>query len=253
VALVACFEISRPATGLSSISPIQSAWPAVVVGDTLRDSTGAAAALVVEAFGGSGEPVTDAQTVFIVLDRGLRVTTTGFVIGDSIRSSPARVAAQVSRGGDILQTPDTGIHVVPLPDSVAPARAETTFTAKPIPIADPDPIPSDPLVVKVIHRGTGGTDTTAAVRGWIVRYEIVGQPEGLDERNTVIFAGMHDTIRVSADTTDANGASRTIQLQRALLKVATQAHTVRVQATIRRIGRANEIRTVLFLLPFVPE
>jgi hypothetical protein len=254
-ALAACLEISRPPTGLSSISPIQVPWPAVVVGDALRDSTGETAALVVEAFDGSGEPATDAQILFIVLDRGLHVTPAGVVIGDSTRTSPVRIVAQVSREGDLLQTPEVGIDVVPLPDSVAPARAETTFTAKPIPVADPDPISSDELKVKVIHRGTGGTDTTAVVRSWIVRYEIVEEPpSGVEGENTAVFVGAADTLRMIADTTDGTGtASRTISLRRVFLLSSEGTQTVKVLATIRRIGAANETRTVLFLLPFVPE
>ena len=258
VALVACFEISAPAEGLSSISQIQVPWPAVVVGDAMRDSTGATAPLVVEAFGASGEPVTDAQTVFIVLDRGLHVTSAGVVMGDSARTAPARVVAQVSRGGDVLQTPDVSIDVVPLPDSIAPAQAETTFASKPIPVADPADIRSDSLSVKVIHRGTGGTDVTTPVRSWIVRYEIVDPRIGSGVQgpstNTVVFDGLSDTLTATLDTTDASGiAVRRIRLRRVLLAPTSETITVQVRATIRRIGPASETRTVLFLLPFVPE
>jgi len=257
VALVGCLEISQPAAGLSSISPIQFAWPAVVVGDALRDSMGDTAALLVEAFGRNGEPVTDAQTVFIALDRGLHVTSAGVVVGDSIRTSPARIVAQVSRLGDVLQTQDIGLRVVPLPDSITPARAETTFAAKTIPIADPDSIPSDSLKVKVLHKGTGtAADPAGPVEGWIVRYQILSpQPRSaVQAESTVVFVGAADTLAVVADTTDGTGtATRTIALRRALLEVATETHTVRVRATIRRIGAANETRTVLFLIPFVPE
>lgn len=250
VTVVACFEISGPATGLSAISTIRPAWPAVVVGDALRDSEGDTAALLVEAYGGDGEPVTDAEVRFIPLDRGLHVTTAGVVIGDSIRNS-ARIIAQVSRGGDVLQTPEISIDVVPLPDSVAPTAAETTFTAKPIPVADPDPIQSDSLKVKVMHKGTAGS-APAPVKSWIVQYEILAPlPPGVGGQRTVLFVG--DTGMVVSDTTDASGvATRRIALQRALL-MRVDPYTIDVRATIRRIGTANETRTVLFRVPFVPE
>jgi len=222
----------------------------------LRDSTGAVAPLLVEAFGANGEPVTDAQTSFIVLDRGLRVASDGVVTGDSVRTSKARVVAQVSREGDLLQTPEIGIDVVPLPDSITPAQAETTFTAKPIPLANPDPIRSDSLKVRVIHRGTGvGRDTMALVRSWIVRYDIVYMPpSGVSGENTAVFEGFADTLRSIADTTNESGlASRRISLQRVFLESATRPDSVKVLATIRRIGVASETRTVLFRLLFVPE
>jgi len=256
VALIGCLDISTPPSGLSSISTIQFAWPSVVEGDVLRDSTGAIAPLLVEAFAGNGEPVTDAQTSFIVLDRGLRVASDGVVTGDSARTSKARVVAQVTRGGDVLQTPEIGIDVVPLPDSITPRRADTTFTAKPIPVSDPAPILSDSLKVKVIHRGTGvGTDTLAVVRSWIVRYDIIDQPDsGVPDENTAVFDGFADTLRTVADTTDGQGiATRTVVLRRVFLLRADVSDTVKVLATIRRLGATNETRRVLFLLPFVPE
>jgi hypothetical protein len=252
-ALVACFELSGPPSGLSSISAILAAWPAVAVGDALRDSTGEVAPLRVAAYDADGDSVTDATVTFIALDTGLHVDAAGVVHGDNVRSTAARIVAQVSRGGDVLQTPVLSIGVVPRPDSVAPTQ-DTTFAAKSVPIVDPAPITSDPLAVKVLRRGSAGA-APAGVQFWVVRYEIVDWPPGVDDQRTAYFSG-RSTALVSVDTTDPNGvASRTIELQRTLLENAPAGtrQDVVVRATIRDAGSGGGVATITFVLPFVRE
>ena len=246
--LGACFGLSGPPSGLLAISPILPAWPSVVEDDVLRDAEGAEAPLTVDVFDGQGNPVSDATVVYIVRDRGLHVDANGLVHGDSARTSPVRVLAQVRRGNDIIQTPEVNIDVVPLPDSLAPG-GDTTFQAKPIPVTDPAPISSDAMTVKVLHR-TGGS-TPIPVRSWIVSYEILSQPAGVGGQNTALFSGSSTSVRAVADTTDGSGvASRSISLQRALLANSTGRQDVTVRATIRRVGTASETRAIVFTLPF---
>src|SRR3712207_6856348 len=60
-------------------------------------------------------------------------------------------------------------------------------------------------------------------RSWIVEYEIVTQPPGVNNQNTALFVG--GGALVSLDTTDAAGvASRTISLQR------SEEHTSELQS-----------------------
>jgi hypothetical protein len=242
MAVVACFELSGPPSGLVAISPIEVAWPSVVVDDVLRDGAGAVAPLRVEAYDGDGNVLDDATVTFIALDTGLHVGPDGIVHGDNVRTSSARIVAQVRRAGDVLQTPEIRLDVVPRPDSVAPAQ-DTTFAAKPIPAIDPSPIPSDSLRVKVMSRGA---TPPAAVRSWIVRYEIVAEPPGVNGQRTALFSG-GGTATVSLDTTDANGvASRLIVLQRALLEPATGRQNVQVRVTVgnTRSGGAATVFTI---------
>lgn len=250
VLVVACFELSGPRSGLSAISPIELAWPSVVLGDQLRDSLGMVAPLTVEAFDGDGEPIDAPEVHFIVLDRGLHVEPGGVVVGDSIRTSPAGVVAQVRVGNDVLQTPVANIDVVPLPDSIAPAQ-DTVFAVKNFPVTDLDPVTSDPLTVKVLSRNPAGGAPTS-VRSWIVRYEILEpRPPGTSDPNTALFSGA-GTARVVRDTTDENGLAngRTIALQRRLLPTGLGRHEVRVGVTVWRIG-ADAARSFVITVPFV--
>lgn len=249
-ALISCVELSGPSSGLSAISPIIVAWPSVVVNDQLRDSLGAVAPLRVDVFDGEGNEVDDAEVRFIALDTGLTVGLDGIVVGTRIRTSPARVVAQVRRGGDVLQTPEVNVDVVPQPDSVSPTH-DTTFAAKTFSITDPAAVTSDPLGVMVLSRGTGGGGAVG-VRSWIVRYEILAQPPGQNGQPTALFTGAGEA-RVTYDTTDATGAAkdRTIAFQRSRLTTALGRHEVSVRAIIRRIGPNQTPDTVTFTLPFV--
>lgn len=250
VALVSCFELSAPQSGLSAISPIIVAWPSVVLNDQLRDSLGMVAPLRVDVFDGDGNQVDDAEVHFIALDTGLTVQADGVVVGTRIRTAPARVVAQVRRGSDLLQTPEVNIDVVPLPDSVLP-NGDTTFAAKTFPVTDPATVTSDPLKVTVLSRATGVAGGVG-VRSWIVRYEVVSQPQGVGGQHTALFTGAGEA-RVTYDTTDASGVAngRAIAFQRARLTTALGRHDVTVRATIRRIGPNGVARTVTFTLPFV--
>jgi hypothetical protein len=248
-ALVACFELSSPPAGLSAISPIEAAWPSVVIGETLRDSTGAVVPLRVEAFDGDGNVVTDATVLFIALDRGLRVDPDGVVHGDSVRTSPVRVVAQVRRGGDVLQSPQLTLDVVPRPDSVSPAHRDT-LDPKTFQLADAAPVTSDPLTVTVLSRTAGGS-AAAPVRSWIVRYEITGAPVGVNGQRTAFFTG-RGSATVAIDTTDASGVANglTIVFHQALLPTRFGLHHVEVQATVRERGSHLAGSPVNLVVPF---
>jgi hypothetical protein len=251
LALIACIELSAPQSGLSAISPIETAWPSVVLGDRLRDSLGEIAPLRVEAFDADGKPIENPEIHFIVLDRGLHLETGAVVVGDSIRTTtPARVVAQVRVGTSVLQTPEDSIDIVPRPDSIAPA-ADTTFGAKEFQLSTLATVASDGLQIKVMSRDPGG-GAPQPVRSWIVRYEIVAEPPGVNGQRTALFTGA-GTARVVRDTTDANGLAngRTITLQPEQLTSFQGDQVVEVRATVWRVG-AGAGTSILIRVPFRP-
>lgn len=250
VVLISCVELSGPGSGLSAISPVVVAWPSVVINDQLRDSLGVVTPLRVDVFDGDGNQVTDGEVRFIALDTGLTIESDGVVVGTRIRTSAARVVAQVRRGGDVLQTPEVNIDVVPQPDSVSPAN-DTTFAARTFALTDPAAVTSDPLAVTVLSRATGVAGGVG-VRSWIVRYDILAEPPGQDGQHTALFTGAGEA-RVAYDTTDGSGVAkdRTIAFQRSRLTTAVGRHDVTVRAIIRRIGPNRTPDTLTFTLPFV--
>jgi hypothetical protein len=255
VALVACFELSGPPSGLSSISTLQLPWPSVVIGDSLRDADGAAVPLRVDAFDGDGQLVTDAQVTFIALDTGLSVTPTGFVMGERLRTSAAKIVAQVRRSGDVIQTPEISVDVVPRPDTVSPAGFDTlavkvyTLTG----IADTSWVTSDAISVTVSNRARlVGNLSPSAVRSWIVRYEITQRPAAVEGAVAAFFPGAGNP-QVAVDTTDANGiATRQVILRTIVLPAASKIgrHEVKVTATVRERGQNVPGSPIEFVIPF---
>jgi hypothetical protein len=241
--VAACLELSGPQSGLSSVSPLVPAWPSVVVNDVLRDIAGVQAPLHIDVFDGDGNAVTDATVTFVVLDEGVRVEPGGVVRGLTVRDTKARIIGHVSRGGDILQTPEIQLDVVPRPDSVAPAR-DTTYDPVGVLLADPTLVALEPLRVTVLNRGGA---PPIGVRSWLVRYEILSEPAGVGGLRTARFTdGGNTNASVSFDTTDTNGeASRTIAVQ-AIASDEPTRQNVRVLVTVGNT-RPGHLPTMFFI------
>ena len=206
----ACRPIPAPSNGVLSLSEVKLPSPGVVAGDTMRDSLGNAAPLVVTAFGVGGEADTifDAQPTFIVFDRGAEVSPDGYLIGDSVRDTPVRIVGSLGT----LQTSAVNVYVTPLPDSLASTTTVPVDTVKFNP-ADSSAAQdfSAPLAGTVLATGV---IPTAPVRAVIVRYTILYAPTGS-------VAGALTGLLVdpsgrpsSVDTSDASGnVSRRIRVR----------------------------------------
>ncbi|HEX6628659.1 MAG TPA: hypothetical protein VF105_11915, partial [Gemmatimonadaceae bacterium] len=86
----ACTDISGSSTAVLSLQFDTLPSPSVVVGDSLRDTTGAVVRPVVHAFNYKGNEITSAHIYFQSPDSGVTVdSATGIIVGDSLRSTPA--------------------------------------------------------------------------------------------------------------------------------------------------------------------
>src|SRR4051812_24537685 len=95
--VVACTDVSGSSTSVLSLQFDTLPAPSVVVGDTLRDTTGAVVRPVVHAFNFKGSEIVPAPVYFLSPDSGVTVdSATGIVIGDSLRTTPARIVATVA-------------------------------------------------------------------------------------------------------------------------------------------------------------
>jgi len=112
-AAMACTKIPTDTNAVLSLALDSLPAPAVVLGDTLRDSTGRAAPLHATVFNFQGSVISNAPLRFQALDRGVTVdSVTGFAIGDSLRATPARIlisigGLQATRTLDVTTRPDT--------------------------------------------------------------------------------------------------------------------------------------------------
>ncbi|HUX32667.1 MAG TPA: hypothetical protein VMV51_02245 [Gemmatimonadaceae bacterium] len=241
---LSCRAIPAPTNGVLSLSTVQLPSPGVAVGDTLRDSTGRIAPLRVYAFGVGGEADTiqgaAATAQFVLLDRGASVTSDGYVIGDSARTTPVRIIGSVGT----LQTSVANLAVTPRPDSIGPTGATTIAT---INFAATDTTARSAALGATVL--ATGVVPAAGVQAVIVRYTIVSAPPGFNDAVTGILlnaAGRPATV----DTTDPSGhVSPTIRLRPAALAAPSVPDSFVVTASASYAGVPLRGSPVRFVVP----
>jgi hypothetical protein len=241
---LACGEVPTLQDGVAYISPVILPSPAVALGDTLRDSTGAVAPLRLYGIDSDGDTVSTITPRFIVTTvPGPTVTLTpaNFVIGDSLRE--VQIVGQV---GSRLQTPVVRLDVVRQPDSIAATGATSTRFPAP---SGTEVTSVATLGVNVTHPpvpATPATPTTpaapaiprAGVKSIIVRYAVTRVFPATATIPDTTLVLLDDggqfrlpTGRTTVDTTDASGNAsrriRAIPLGFDSVEVSASANTLR--------------------------
>jgi hypothetical protein len=232
----ACTDISGSPGAVLSLQFDPLPFPSVVVGDTLRDTTGAVVTPVVHAFNFQGEEIIPAPVFFLSPDSGVAVdSVTGIVVADSLRSTPARIVAtlgtlQAAQSIDVTLRPDF-LQAVNAVDSLKYSAIDTTLNV------------SVPMQVRLTH---GIAPNDSAVKSYIVSFAIVEQSDpGLGE--LVNDAGNASVV----DTTGADGiAGRKIRLHPLLLTAQTDSIVINATAKYRGVQvNGSPVRLVLLLKP----
>lgn len=237
LAALACTDLSGSSTSVLSIQFDSLEAPSVVVGDTLRDTTGAVIVPVVHVFNFKGEEITSVPVRFQSPDSGVVVDSiTGIIVGDSLRSTPARIVATVGtlqaiQRVDLTLRPDLVAAVNGL-DTLSYSLIDTTLNVSP------------ELTIRLTH---GVAPDDSVVKSYIVSFAIVSQSNpSLGE--LVNKTGGKPAI---VDTTDANGvAGRAIRLHPLFL--ASPVDSIIVNATARYRGTpvsGSPVRLVLIVKP----
>ena len=235
---VACTDVSGSSTSVLSIQFDTLPSPSVVVGDTLRDTTGAVIRPVVRAYNFKGAEILPTPVFFLSPDSGVTVdSVTGIVVGDSLRSSPARIVATVGRLQAIQK-----VNLTLSPDTIF---AKNAFDSLVYSISDTTKDVSPALTVMLSHRLA---PNDSAVPFYIVSFAIVSQPDPL------LGELVNDGGTAShVDTTDATGiAGRKIRLHPLHLSSVTQVDSIVVNATARFHGavvKGSPVRLVLLFKP----
>jgi hypothetical protein len=233
-AVAGCVEISDNADTVLSLEFDSLPSPSVVVGDSLRDTTGAIAGPVVRAFNYQGEEISAPEVRFHAPDPGITVDSiTGVIRGDSLRSTPARVVASVGS----LQAVQR-LDVTLRPDAVTAVNDRDTLQYSTI---DTTGNVSAPLTVRVTH-GTAPADS--AVQSYVVSFAVVSGGDPLAAE--VVNGGKISTV----DTTDATGvAGRAVKIRPIYF---TGVDSVIVNATVKFRGApisGSPVRLVVVLTP----
>lgn len=235
--LVSCREVPTPPEGIMALSEVFVPSPGVVVGDTLRDSTGMVAPLRVIAFNLNGDPVTPQPTpTFVVIDTGAHIVDGAFLVGDSLGSTiqvVGSVAGIQTNPAEVLVTlaPDTLVAAGP----VAIARTYSLLSGDTV-------VNSPPL--NVIVQNLEAT-TPVGVAAVIVYYNIDRAPAGNGSGPTVVL--VNNNRLSNRDTTDSGQAALVARLRLNALSVFAQ-DTVVVSATSSYRGLT--IGTVQFTIVY---
>ena len=233
-----CEDISGSDTAVLSIQFDSLPVPSIVVGDTLRDTTGAVALPRVRAFNFKGNEIPAPPVWFQSPDSGITVDSlTGTVVADSLRSTPARVIATVGELQAIQR-----LDVTLRPDFIAPVNSLDSISYS---LLDTTKNVSPSMTVKLSH-GTAPNDS--AVKSYIVSFSIVGQS------NPQLAELVNDAGKPSSvDTSDASGiAGRAIRLHPLFLESATTVDSVIVNASARYHGTlvsGSPVRLVVRVKP----
>jgi hypothetical protein len=236
IAAAACTDVSGSSTSVLSLEFDSLPSPSVVVGDTLRDTTGAVVHPVVHVFNFKGEEIIPAPVFFLSPDSGVTVdSATGIVVADSLRTTPARIIAEVgnlqaAQKVNVTLRPDL-LQAVNALDSLEYSATDSTLNV------------SKQMQVRLTH---GLAPNDSAVTFYIVSFAIVFQS---DPRLGEL---VNDVGKASVvDTTDANGiAGRMIRLHSLFITAPNDSIVINATAKYRGIQvNGSPVRLVLLLKP----
>jgi hypothetical protein len=227
---LACTKIPTDAGSLLSftVDPLPS--PAVVVGDTLRDSLGVVRPITVSAFNFQGGAIASPDARFFAAGRGIRVdSVSGIVIGDSVQAG-ARIIVKVGS----IQAP-IQVSVSLRPDTAAPLNSRDSLFYS---LTDTTVNISNAMGLTLLH----GKGTDSAVVGYRVSFRLIS-PAGTIAQ----LVNDNGAPGTTADTTDASGnATRRIKLNVAQLTSASDSVVVLASASYRGAAvRGSPVRLVL--------
>lgn len=199
--VLACTKVNTGPSVPVAIETFAPPLPSVVVGDTMRDSSGNAAPLRATVYNADGNPIPDAPIHFLALDSLHRITldtTTGIVVGRD--TGQTRVIAHVGSlqsqpiAVTVVQQPTAIIALDPLVDTLNYTIDFTTGR---------DTLQN--LRVRLIH--VEGTDTVG-VPSYLVRYDFE-YPAGYDNSDSTKVQLVNGTAREAGffATTAADGST----------------------------------------------
>jgi len=200
----ACTNVTTDRTRAVAIEFDSLPFPAVVSGDTLRDSLGRVMPLRALAFNSSGARMPGASIQYFALDTGLTIDAAGIVTAQR-EYGPIRIVASVNG----LQSIQKTLEVARRPDTLRLANAADSVTTLAITSPDnPGANVTGPLKV-TLASGKPFKTVVTATRGWLVTWRLLFKGAPLSPTDTTIASlwGASGTNVSLTDTTTADGVS----------------------------------------------
>jgi hypothetical protein len=224
-----CTEIGTSPTLVTALEFDSLPYPAIITGDTLRDSLGNAGHLHAIAFNAAGNVLPNASFTFLALDSGVTIDPVTGVVTAQARSGMVRLIAS---SGTLQSEPETLI-VARRPDSVFATSAliDTLNYNTPDNGSNVSPALSLQIATRDSVGGFPGT------QGWLVSYQVLyhGQPLAITD-TTIASLWTSANQPTLLDTTAAGGlASRQLRVRSTL--ISPRDDSIFVVATVRYHGR----------------
>ena len=240
--LAGCTEINGAADHVAALEFSRLPYPAVVSGDTLRDSLGLVAPLHAVVFNSSGNEITNAEVQYLALDTGITIGANGVVVAQRRAGFVPLVASTT-----VLQTKAVNLLIARRPDSAAFGGTATDTIKYDILSPNSTVNNSRDLAVKVITRDTAGGITST--QGWLVSYQATFRGAAVQRGDTSgVFLLGDGQQRSTTDTTSSAGtASRRLRLNLIGL-TPLDTDTALVVASVKHKGqhvRGSPLRFVI--------
>ncbi len=223
-------------------------YPAVVAGDTLRDSLGRAAPMHAVAYNSSGAVIASPTIRYIAIDTGITIDPTGIVTAQA-RTGKIRIVASVNGLQSIAET----LSIARQPNGVIPTVSLTDTLHYALP-DNPNTNVSCSFGVQVTTADTAGG--IVGTQGWLVSYQAFHGGQALLQSDTTLATIWNDgaPVATSVDTTSTTGtAARRLRVRPQALTVTNDS--IIVMASVRYRGvllAGSPIRFVVYTAPPLP-
>lgn len=202
-ALFTTFSCADLGTGVGNVSYLAFdgiPWPALIAGDTMRDSLGVAAPLRARAFDASGRVIVDAPFRYFALDTGVVVDSNGTMRATTRRDGTVRVVAALGA----LQSANRLVRVTRRPDTTFASGASVLALDYAIPDANTNVAPE----MRVVLMSNDIVGVSPGVGGWRVRWRTVhaGATLAASDTSWVVLQSASGA-RSAVDTTGPDGTS----------------------------------------------
>ena len=243
-AVIGCADFGTSPDGIGALDFTGIPFPAVVTGDTMRDTLGAVAPLKATVYSGSGAVIANADVQFVSLDTGVVISADGFLRATK-RDGTVRLVASVNG----LQSQQRTVIVTRTPSELIAGSTALAFTYR-VPDGAANVSPALSLSLKT-------ADTTGAlsanVAGWLVRWRVIHNGDTLSATDTTTAAlwspsGARHTLR---DTTKTDGtASRRLRVYTNLLPLQPDSFIVIAEVKARGAHvPGSPVRYVVVITP----
>jgi hypothetical protein len=197
-AFIGCSGITDP-SAVAALDFTGIPFPAIVTGDSMRDSTGAAAPLKATVYNGNGDVMVGQTVEYFSLDTGVTIHPSGHIVATR-RDGTVRVVAVVGA----LQSQQRTIFVTRQPDSTSKGPDTVSFAYD---IPDKSANVSPAVSFRLLSSDTVGVSPNVA--GWAVRWRVLHNGDTLAATDTTLVAlwdasGTRHSLR---DTTGTDGLS----------------------------------------------